>query len=392
MRKVYFFSGMHPIQESIIKSPPPGYEVISNVSSKDFETIREYSTKYSILKMGASKVYNLLDLPRLIYINRNCDIIHTTSGVIPLNKKPFVVSAEYYSSFVGLQHERALKNSTQKRVKRFLSSDSCRKILPFSNASRRSIINAFNPEPKDFLDKIEVLYPAITPKEYKRTFGKEKIKILHIGNGFFEKGGRELFEAISILNKDYKYDVELCSITGAPVHYMKEFLNFISKYKHNLNYKIITETMPRKTLFDYYYNNYDIFVLPSYGDLFGYVFLEAMSTGMPLIGTDVFAIPEIIENGKNGFLVKCPISPFESNYIRKSNDAVKTYLKEIVHSKFPDVVYELVEKLQVLIEKPNLREKMSNNGYKAIKDGKFSIINRNNQLRRIYDEALTNRV
>ena len=52
------------------------------------------------------------------------------------------------------------------------------------------------------------------------------------------------------------------------------------------------------------YLSADIFVLPTMKDHYGVVFLEAMSAGLPLVGTRSFTVPELIEDGKNGFLVE----------------------------------------------------------------------------------------
>jgi len=55
------------------------------------------------------------------------------------------------------------------------------------------------------------------------------------------------------------------------------------------------------------YNIYaqcDIFVMPSLIEAFGVVFLEAMAAGLPVIGTRVGGIPEIIRDGINGILVE----------------------------------------------------------------------------------------
>ena len=50
--------------------------------------------------------------------------------------------------------------------------------------------------------------------------------------------------------------------------------------------------------------NSDIFVLPSYYEALGCVYLEAMSCGVPVIGCINNGIDEIIQNGVDGFLIE----------------------------------------------------------------------------------------
>jgi glycosyltransferase involved in cell wall biosynthesis len=45
-----------------------------------------------------------------------------------------------------------------------------------------------------------------------------------------------------------------------------------------------------------------VFVLPSYYETFGLVTLEAMAAGVPVVGTNVGALPDIIKNDFNGYL------------------------------------------------------------------------------------------
>jgi glycosyltransferase involved in cell wall biosynthesis len=54
----------------------------------------------------------------------------------------------------------------------------------------------------------------------------------------------------------------------------------------------------------YYYATCDVSVIPSVVEAFGLVTIESMSCGKPVIGSKVGGIPDVIEDGVNGFLVK----------------------------------------------------------------------------------------
>ena len=47
---------------------------------------------------------------------------------------------------------------------------------------------------------------------------------------------------------------------------------------------------------------FDIFTLPSYEESFGYVFIEAMAAGLPVVATNAGGVPEIVEAGVTGIL------------------------------------------------------------------------------------------
>ena len=51
-----------------------------------------------------------------------------------------------------------------------------------------------------------------------------------------------------------------------------------------------------------YYDQTDVFVLPSIHDSYGIVVLEAMVAGLPVIVSDHVGAKEIVENGVNGFI------------------------------------------------------------------------------------------
>jgi glycosyltransferase involved in cell wall biosynthesis len=52
----------------------------------------------------------------------------------------------------------------------------------------------------------------------------------------------------------------------------------------------------------------DYLVFPTFHDTFGFVALEALAGGTPVIATDTCVMPEVIDPGRNGFLL-----PFEND-------------------------------------------------------------------------------
>ena len=50
-------------------------------------------------------------------------------------------------------------------------------------------------------------------------------------------------------------------------------------------------------------NAFDLSLLPSRGETFGLVVIEAMAAGIPVIGTNAEGVPEIIRQEENGMLV-----------------------------------------------------------------------------------------
>jgi glycosyltransferase involved in cell wall biosynthesis len=48
--------------------------------------------------------------------------------------------------------------------------------------------------------------------------------------------------------------------------------------------------------------SFDVFVLPSRGEHFGRVLVEAMALGKPVVATDAGGVPEIVRDGETGLL------------------------------------------------------------------------------------------
>jgi len=53
-----------------------------------------------------------------------------------------------------------------------------------------------------------------------------------------------------------------------------------------------------------HYEHADVFCLPTRHEPFGVAFVEALHHELPIVGTRIGAVPDLIEHGKNGFLVE----------------------------------------------------------------------------------------
>lgn len=82
--------------------------------------------------------------------------------------------------------------------------------------------------------------------------------------------------------------------------YFKEFNKAISQPECRKSIKYIGNFSDMPS----FYNSIDLFVLPTVEETFGYVFIEAMSCGVPVICPDILGPCDIVVSGETGFLIK----------------------------------------------------------------------------------------
>jgi len=65
-----------------------------------------------------------------------------------------------------------------------------------------------------------------------------------------------------------------------------------------------------------YYNNASVFCMPTLREPFGIVFIEAMSYKLPIIANDIGSLPDIVENGYNGYLVNNNVEEYAAAILK----------------------------------------------------------------------------
>jgi glycosyltransferase involved in cell wall biosynthesis len=68
--------------------------------------------------------------------------------------------------------------------------------------------------------------------------------------------------------------------------------------------RVVRGVTPYSPAWHEVWHSADVFVMPTRSEAFGMVFQEAAAAGVPAIGTAINAIPELVEHGKTGLLVK----------------------------------------------------------------------------------------
>lgn len=124
---------------------------------------------------------------------------------------------------------------------------------------------------------------------------KSEVKILFVGRLDFQKDPLSLLQAANIVCK--KLSNVSFTIVGDGEKY-KECENYI--INNDLTNQIKLEGW--KNNVEDYYATHDIFAMSSIYESFGLIFLEAGFYNLPVVATNVEGIPEVILNGKTGFL------------------------------------------------------------------------------------------
>lgn len=364
--KVYINPGVHPQFRELIDFPPKN---VKYYFDKPRGNHNSGITRRKRILITLMQKY--LQLPRMTRIKKadNYDLIHSTRGILITNKKPWIVDIESGAAFAGLEWTSLKKPLMKRLIRKYLASSYCKKIIPQSEAAKKSLLE--NIDCSEFEDKIETIYLAWHTTKFKRKIS-DIIRISFIGRDFYHKGGNDLQEAFKILNKKYKVKLKYKGVVP-------------KDKKLNLpNVEYLENIFDTKKFYEIIFGDCDIYVQPTTIDSYGVSILEAMSTGLPIVCTDDFTLPELVKEGYNGFLIKSPVNWYKYCVEGKGDEYTK-----LVQKDHPETVKELVEKISILIENPELRKKMGENSFKLVESGKFSIKERNKKLRRIYEEALS---
>ncbi|MGJ8682615.1 glycosyltransferase family 4 protein [Paraglaciecola sp.] len=230
------------------------------------------------------------------------------------------------------QHERLAFNNAQA-------------ITAVSQYSANKVVECFGNQATAIQNGIDTEQFYIkTPLKDLNTKGKGKVKLLFVGNFSQRKGADLLPKIMQKLGNNFV----LFTTTGLQDTNVAETENIVSIGK--LNQSELLE----------YYNYCDIFLFPTRLEGLSLTTLEAMACGMPVVTTNCFSMPELVVDGKGGYL--CEL----------------------------DNVDMFVQSIQKIIDDKELTSKLSAFNRQHIEDN-FSLTQMTEKYINLYDSLLTNR-
>jgi len=335
--------------------------------------------KTSILFSGVfqSTAFGVLDF----YKGENVDLIEAPLFPILTNKDWLYTPADTESAMAfnlfGLPTPRFIRSI----ILRYLFSKKNFKGLLFkSNAGLRTLSNYPLLNCQKVLEKTSVLYPAVRKIDDTKiaVHNSDNIQLIFVGE-FFRKGGKEVVDAFLELEKSHK-NINLVICADREKHF--EMFLYKDKYLEIIdnNEKIKLCFVSREELFINYLPKSQIFLCPTFQESFGYAILEAMAFGLPVISTNYFAIPEMVQHGTTGYTIDITNNKFIQtikgyNFTRIPED-FSTYVK-----------VQLIQFCSKLISDNSLRQNFSENALASARN-KFSFEIRNKELDKLYKKVL----
>lgn len=160
---------------------------------------------------------------------------------------------------------------------------------------------------------IKVISNGINPDyfaEQGKTLYNPPYRILHSGRLSFEKNVHVVLKAYyKLLEKNPDITLDLIGDGPALTPIQKE-IQFLRLEKQIRTHGFI----PHEELIASY-DQYDLFITASTMETQGLVALEAMARGLPVVGVNAYALPELIHHGQNGYLAEPHDHEAMSHYI-----------------------------------------------------------------------------
>lgn len=238
--------------------------------------------------------------------DRDTDMVHAINAVPLLDRRPYIITFEDYLPRVPEDRHVAWLEA---RLQRELTRPRCVGIVAISEYGLRcfSRQNAGFAGLETLKAKTQLIRPAVAVRRTEPKVLGDRLRLLFVGSDFMRKGGPALLRAHARL-RNAGVPVQttvVSSLRWSPKDYIgptsAEYVAAQTVLLAQVGVRHVVE-LPNEGVLRLM-EDADFLVLPTLHDTFGYVSLEAMASGTPVIATATCAQPEIVQEGASGHLL-----------------------------------------------------------------------------------------
>ena len=294
--KIYFHikSTFRERQWDTVRHLPPDLEAIlpdntAPIGSPQKHLLVEHELQHRSLKRRILKTFPLLNLRLVPKKAEKADLLYHWGSFPVFSSKPFVV--EFDNPYCVSFYDRKSSQLYRPLILHYLKK--AQKLVCMSEACKKHLLEVYG---ETFDDKTLVQYPFMGSQKFVPLERRGPLQLLFIGLQFRLKGGPELLQAFEGLPDQ---NVRLTVISFVPPEIK-------ARYAKDSRIKFINP-VSRQELINQYFPISDILGLPTLYESFGMVVLEALSFGLGIISTDIYAMKEMVRDNINGRLLTHPI-------------------------------------------------------------------------------------
>ncbi|MFI5003722.1 MAG: glycosyltransferase family 4 protein [Solirubrobacterales bacterium] len=390
--QLHFGRFVHPIYREQLHAVPEGFRYVSEHPALSDDTtptklVIERRARFPQARQMAEQVA-LRVLSRAGYVHQTraratpgAAVIHSGERLLHRSPLPYVLDFEHAELFVLYQRVALSRPWTRAWLMHVLSDERLRFLLPWSEAARQSLYCALGPEAERRLGaRTEVLYPAIRAavQQPARREQAQPLRLLFVGTSFYEKGAVEAIAAIRRLAKTHAVHLDLLSYVPS---------DWRARLEHE---QAITVHAPGGAdVVRRLYAQADALLFPTHMDTFGYVVLEAMAHGLPVVAPGHLALNELVQDGRSGLLFAPENTLYGDDTAGRFAHTLPPprHFLQALREPSESYVDGLATALAGLSEDRGLHERLAAGALEEVRSGRFSIERRREALGRIYAAA-----
>ena len=364
------------------RSPDPGEGAATRgiaAHGRRMDRLREHGERVAIRSLsyaGFVRRARIRPLP-------GAALVHSAQFLLRDCALPYVVDFECVEAFVLYQRVALRRPWARDRLRRVLADPHLRFLLPWSEAARRGLQSALGlSTARGLAERTVTVLPAIHPIA-KRPRAREPgpLRALFIGTAFLAKGGVEAVCALERVRASHDVSLDMISDVPEPWHREVGRSPGVTLHGWPAGGDVVRGLLERS----------DVLLFPSHMDTLGFVMLEAMAHGIPVLATRHFATPEIVEHEVSGWLCagENPLYGEDGLCHFKRTLPPPNSFRRAVAAPSDAYVDRLADALARLAEDRGLHERLAEGAFARVRDGPLSVPRRREALGRVYHEALS---